>query len=76
MGLMRIMAPKDGDKQIEWDRSDPTSVERARSRFNELTGQGYKAYHVSRTPGRTGSPVDEFSADAGELILAPPMSGG
>lgn len=76
MGQMKVLTPTEGDKLIEWDRSDSASVERAQKRFDELTGKGYRAYQVSRDPQRTGNPVSEFNPDAGELILAPPMAGG
>lgn len=76
MGVMKVLTAKDGDKHIEWDPNDPKSVAKAEKRFNDLLGQGHRAYKVSREPTRTGQEIKKFNKDVGEYVLAPPMAGG
>lgn len=75
MGVMHILDTS-GDETLEWDVEDPSSVETAKSRFETLRSQGFKAYEGVLSKGKE---VTEFSADLKRLIMAPaakPAMGG
>lgn len=78
MGKIRVMTPVSGDKSVEWDPEDQSSVEKAKDEFKKLIDKGYKLYEVAKrtVTERKGEPVTEFDASAGEYIAVPAMAGG
>lgn len=78
MGQIRVMTPLDGDKSVEWDPKDETSVEKAKAEFKKLIDKGYKLYEVAKKTltERKGEPVTEFDSSVGEYIAVPAMAGG
>jgi hypothetical protein len=64
-----------GDKKEIWDPDNHDEVDAARETFNRLTKKGYLAFKVKRD-GEKGSQIHEFDADAGKIILCPPVQGG
>lgn len=73
-GELRILNAK-GDTKIIWDTDNDQEVENAESTFDDLVGKGFAAFKV-RGRGDKGEQIREFNADAGKLILVPPMAGG
>lgn len=78
MGQIRVMTPLDGDKSIEWNPEDESSVEKAKTEFKKLIDKGYKLYEVAKktVTERKGEPITEFDPSAGEYIAVPAMAGG
>jgi hypothetical protein len=64
----------DGDTVVaEWTTDDPSTVEKARSTFNEELEAGYNAV---RDDDGDKTPVTELPPDADVVILTMPMGGG
>lgn len=77
MGQIRIMTPNAGDESIEWDKDDSSSVDKAKTKFEELKGKGYKLFKaVSETVQRKGEEAKDFDPDAEGYIAVPAMAGG
>jgi len=70
-----VVLDSGGDTKIVWDLAQPDEIETARAAFNSLRSKGYLAYTV-RPGGDRGQVIREFDAQAGKIILAPPMAGG
>lgn len=68
MGTMILLTQTDGDKRIPWDPTDPQQVAEAKTRFDELTSQGYRCYSVARK-GQRGERITEFDPTAGEILV-------
>lgn len=72
---MAVMG-RSGDTKVIWDSNNQDEVENARRTFDDLVGKKrYLAFAVKRD-GEKGEQVREFDAQAGKLILVPPMRGG
>ena len=64
-----------GDEKLSWDPSDDLSTARARKRFAELIGKGYKAYRINHVGGK-GEKIDEFDPFAQEIVMHRVAVGG
>lgn len=64
-----------GDSRIQWERSDPLQVEKARLRFDELKKKGYMAYSVN-SKGDQGVVLGDFDPTAERIIMHSQMIGG
>lgn len=73
-GMLAIMDDT-GDTRVQWDKSDPQQVAKARARFDELKKKGYMAYSVN-SKGDQGSVMSNFDASAERIIMHAQMIGG
>lgn len=73
-GLLCVM-DQTGDTKVIWSVDRPDEVEAAKAQFDMLKKKGYLAYKV-KGDGSQGEVMKEFDANAGKLILVPPMRGG
>lgn len=64
-----------GDTRVQWDKSDPAQVAKARARFEELKKKGYMAYSVT-SKGDQGSVLADFDQNAERIIMHAQMIGG
>lgn len=64
-----------GDTRTIFDPNNPDEVDVARETFKSLKKKGYIAYSVKKD-GEKGEVMTEFDANAGKIILAPPLRGG
>lgn len=60
---------KTGDTKIEWDPKDEKSVNVAREAFARAISEGGRAFLVKRNKRDDKSPVTEFAADLGQVVL-------
>lgn len=63
----RILTPEDGDRLVTFDPNDPTQVQQARLKFQDLLGAGYRAYRSRR--GQPADRVTEFDPLSGEILF-------
>ena len=64
-----------GDTKTIWDVDNPDEVAAAKAQFDALKKKGYLAYSVKEN-GKKGELVTSFDAQAGKIIMSPPMAGG
>ncbi len=64
-----------GDSRIQWDRTDPLQIAKAKSRFEELKKKGYLAYSVNKK-GDQGVVLSDFDPNAERIIMHSQMIGG
>jgi len=74
MSVMEIMDPSGHSKHI-WDSESKDETKAARKLYDELTGKGYRAFHVKKG-GEEGKRMDSFDPDAEKMIMVPPLRGG
>lgn len=65
-----------GDTKMLWDPSNTDEVENAKRTFKDLRAKGYLAYTVTGKDGEEGEMITSFDAQAGKIIMKPPMRGG
>lgn len=66
-----------GDSRTQWATTNPTLVEKAKMRFEELKDQGYLAYKISMTYGSgDGEVLTGFDPTAEKIICHRPLVGG
>ena len=78
MGKLMVM-DSSGHTEVEWDKADPESVQKAREVFQHKSLAGYHAYAVAPVDGagqRKGSVLKSFDPEADRIVIAPPMQGG
>lgn len=76
MNSLRWVSSK-GDESIEWDPEDQASIEKAKSKFDELTKKGFKAFKVIKEEvTRKGEQIKEFDPSVKEILMTAPMAGG
>lgn len=69
--IFRIMTPKDGDKRIVWDCRFIDQINDAKSMFDECVTRGLVPYRVGTNGKSTSEVMDEFDAEAEEVIFLP-----
>ena len=74
MGELAII-DQTGDTKVIWDKDNPDEVEAAEDQFDTLTEKGFIAYAVKKS-GEAGRKIKKFVADAGKIIMIPPIAGG
>src|SRR5271155_2225066 len=67
--VFRILNPKDGDKRVVWDSRDLDQIEDAKVMFDECVEKGLVPYCVGRDGKATNEVMDEFDAEAEEVIF-------
>ncbi len=72
VGKMAIM-DQTGDTRLEWDGTNKTEVDIARTTFNSLKAKGYVAYDVSGS--KRGARIDKFNASLESIIMVPELIG-
>ncbi len=75
MGKLRLLKTGHGDVCLaEWDPSKEDTITMAREIFRDELRSGRLAFRLDG-PGRS-LPIKEFSVDAPEILLVPPIQGG
>ena len=74
MGELAIMG-KEGDTKVIWDVENEDEVEAAEAQFDALMDKGFSAFKVKKN-GDPGVQIRKFKADAGKIIMVPPVTGG
>lgn len=69
--IFRILTAKDGDKRIVWDSRDIDQIEDAKAMFDECVAKGLVPYWVGTNGRATSEVMDEFDAEAEEIIFLP-----
>jgi hypothetical protein len=67
----RFLTSKDGDKRIVWDCRDMDQIEDAKVMFDESVAKGLVPYRVGTNGKATSEVMDEFDAEAEEVIFLP-----
>lgn len=70
-----IVPDATGHTKHMWDSSNETEVTAARTLYDTLTSQGYRAFNVKKD-GEAGTRMDTFDPDAEKVIFAPHLRGG
>lgn len=68
MNVMRILS-QNGDDRVVWDRTSPSQVREAFTKFKELLAQGYAAFTVL-AGGRRGHKLTEFDPGLEEILMS------
>lgn len=66
---------RSGDTAVAWAPEDTASVAVAKTKFDELVGQGHLMFEV-KAPGRIPEQVREFDPKAFEIVATRPFKGG
>jgi hypothetical protein len=74
MSTMYVLSNR-GDTEMRWDPSDPSSVAKARSAFDEYRRARYLAFVTTAGDGQAIH-VGDFDPKADEIVLTRPLSGG
>ena len=74
MGVQIIMDGS-GDTRHEFDVFDQESVARAKRRFQELTGKGFRAVALGRN-GDSGELIGGFDPNVEQTLFIPQLKGG
>lgn len=69
--IFRILTAKDGDKRIVWDSREIAQIEDAKTMFDECVAKGLVPYWVGTNGRATSEVMDEFDAEAEEVIFLP-----
>jgi hypothetical protein len=69
--IFRILTAKDGDKRIVWDSRDIDQINDAKAMFDECVAKGLVPYWVGTNGRATSEVMDEFDAEAEEVIFLP-----
>jgi hypothetical protein len=76
MGWLRII-DREGDRQIEWQQSDPESLVRAEQEIAKWLEQpGHLAFGFRRSRSEAGEKLFWFDSTLYEILLVPQMRGG
>ena len=73
-GTLKVLDPS-GHTETHWNEDVPAEVEAARAVFDRMTGQGYRAFRVSKG-GEPAERMREFDPHAESMIVMPQLSGG
>jgi hypothetical protein len=74
MGTMCVASRTKGDVKITWDPKNKEEVAAAEKAFDDLIAKGHLAYDTSDEKDRKA--IKKFNAKAGEIVIAPPLTGG
>jgi hypothetical protein len=74
MGLLRVLCGR-GDVKVEWTLDEADAVREAERIFRENAARGYAAFRVDAGVAEAVR-VDEFDAQAKEIIQIPRIVGG
>ena len=72
---VQIVMDKTGDTRHEFDGGDPAAIALAEQRFQELTGQGFRAVALSRD-GKPGELIRTFNPAVERTLFIPHLQGG
>lgn len=64
-----------GDTRVMWDPRSNEEVEAAKATFDRLRGKGYLAFTV-KPNGDPDVQIHAFNAQAGKIVMSPPLVGG
>jgi hypothetical protein len=67
---------KSGHVEHKWDKTKPVEVDAAKTLFNKLIGDKYKAYKMNPKDNSKGDQVDKFDPEAGAYVFHPALAGG
>ncbi|HEY6005185.1 MAG TPA: hypothetical protein VIV57_20060 [Anaeromyxobacter sp.] len=74
MAVLRVLNVN-GDERVEWDPAVADDrMRRARLLFEARLESGWLAYEAGRDG--TGTQLQGFDREAGEIVLQPPIAGG
>jgi hypothetical protein len=73
---VQIVMDRSGDTRHEFDAEDAKAVARAESRFNELTGKGFRAVALGKGAGGSDRIVSKFDPNEQETLFIPQLQGG
>lgn len=73
MNEFKVLDPN-GHTRTVWDPENPSEVEEARRKFNELMRRGFRAFRVG--DGGDGVPRGTFDPKEKETLFVPPIHGG
>lgn len=75
--MKHVLASLDhtGHSEVEWDESDPISIEKAREEFNKLKGQGRVAFELDES-GKKGRKLSEFDPKVRRMVVTRVPVGG
>lgn len=74
MGTLNIASRNHGDVKVTWDPKKKEEVDAAEKTFDDLVSKGYLAYDTS--DGKDRKAIKKFDPKAGEVVIAPPLTGG
>lgn len=75
--IMISMMTGYGDLKKIWNAANQDEVEDAKRSFDHLVKEKrYLAFRVDPDDGTKGTQMREFDAQAGKMILVPPVAGG
>lgn len=74
MAKLRLMSSRGDVCLAEWQSFHPETIREAAGAFQRHRADGCLAFRVD-APGQT-HPIDEFDAEAHEILLVPPVRGG
>jgi hypothetical protein len=69
-----VMDPS-GDTRHEFDPDNAAAVARAKARFRQLTGEGYRAVALTRD-GSPGTLLRQFDRETEQTLFIPHLQGG
>lgn len=74
MGTLCIADRSKGDVKITWDPKNKEEVASAQKAFDDLIAKGHLAYDTSDEKDLKA--IKKFDPKAGEIFIAPPLTGG
>jgi hypothetical protein len=73
---VQIVMDRSGDTRHEFDAADAKAIALAESRFNELTGKGFRAVALGKGDGGSDRVVSKFDPNVQETLFIPQLQGG
>jgi hypothetical protein len=73
---VQIVMDRSGDTRHEFDAADAKAIALAESRFNELTGKGFRAVALGKGDGGSDRVVSRFDPNVQETLFIPQLQGG
>ena len=70
-GMFTILNKTDGDKRVVWDSQSLREISDAKEMFVTLVEEGMRPYRVGPNGEMTDVVMQEFDANAEEIIFAP-----
>ena len=73
---VQIVMDRSGDTRHEFDAADAKAVALAETRFNELTGKGFRAVALGKDGGGSDRILSRFDPNVQETLFIPQLQGG
>ena len=70
-GIFRFLTAKDGDKRVVWNSAILQEISAARKMFLDCVREGLVPYRVGVDGKATSQVMDEFDAEAEEVVFLP-----